>query len=301
VAKGDTDLQLAMKHKYRVVPDGAFVPGVTTVIGIIEKPAFKWTSAGIAAETAIAKARSKRYIVPKHRKKLAAYRGESTTSVKNRRLANMGTDNDIFAHFCRGEFDRQWKEKAARGNRVHDIAERWTRGEAVNVRDDESRYVDALETFHKDFKPVFHLTECVVLNDTLGYGGRFDTIATFYKWDGTGRLRNGGGWVKEGTYLVDYKTGGEYEDSVAMQTIGYMRCGLPTYDELGRLQSLEPLPELDGARIVYLNGDGTYKIVDPFAKISEELAWDAFVACLRLWKANKEIQQLLKAEDYDND
>jgi hypothetical protein len=290
-----TDYENALKHKYRVVPGGEFVPGVTTVIGIIDKPAFKWTSSGIAATFIIENARRKRYLVPAHRKKLASYKGNSSTSVKNRTLANLGTDNEIFAHLGRGEFDRQWKEKAARGNRVHDIAERWTRGEAVEVGEGESKYVDALEQFHKDFKPVFHLTECVVLNPELGYGGRFDTIATFYERESRET------WVKLGTYLVDYKTGGEYMDSVAMQTIGYMKCELPVYLPNGQLSTYEPLPPLDGARIVYLKEDGTYSVVDPFATITEELAWEAFTACLRLWKANKEIQQLLKAEDYDND
>lgn len=294
-----TDYQNALKHKYRVVPGGEFVPGVTTVIGIIDKPAFKWTSSGIAAAFIIANGRRKRYLVPKHRKKLASYKGSSSRSVKNRTLANVGTDDEIFAHLGRGEFDRQWKEKAARGNRVHDIAERWTRGEAVEVAEGESKYVDALEQFHRDFKPVFHLTECVVLNAELGYGGRFDTIATFYRWMKLSPLTDFE-WVKDGTYLVDYKTGGEYMDSVAMQAIGYMKCQLPRYINES-LAGFEDLPPLDGARIVYLKDDGTYSVVDPFATITEELAWDAFTACLRLWKANKEIQQLLKAEEYDND
>jgi hypothetical protein len=293
-----SDLEYAMKHKYRVVPGGEFVPGVTSVIGIIEKPAFKWASSEIAARFIVENGRRKRYLVPKHRQRLAAYKGNSPTSVKNRTLANVGTDDDIFVHLGRGEFDRQWREKAARGNRVHDVAERWTRGEAVDVRDDEGRYVDALDAFFRDVKPVFHLTECVVLNPEHGYGGRFDVIATFYRWEQTA---DGFEWVEDGTYLVDYKTGGEYEDSVAMQTIGYMKGQLPHYGDDGSLTSFEDLPPLDGARIVYLNGDGTYKITDPFEHISQELAWEGFEACLRLYKANKKIQQLLKAEEDDND
>lgn len=297
-----SDFDQALRHKYRVESGGAFVPGVTTVLGVNDKPAFKWTSAKIAATTAVENGRRKRSIVPKHRAKLLASRGNSKTSVNNRELGNLGSDNDIYIHFCRGEFDRQWREKAKKGNRVHDVAEKWTKGEAVDVAHEDSLYVDALEKFHRECRPLFHLTECVVLNKDLGYGGRFDTITTLYEWqslDGDSFEGTDWGWVALGTYLLDYKTGGEYEDSVAMQTIGYMDCKLPVYKN-GTLVDFLDLPELDGARIVYLKDDGTYILKDPFANIPQELAREAFQACLTLFKANKKIQSLLGNEN-DND
>ena len=294
-----SDYANAMKHRYRVTPGGEFVPGVTTIIGIIDKPAFKWTAAGIAATFIIENGRRKRYLVPKHRAKLASYRGNGSTSVKARELAALGTDNEIFAHLGRGEFDRQWKAKADRGNRVHDVAERWTHGEAVEVAADEVPYVDALEAFHRQYKPVFHLTECVVLHRSLRYGGRFDTIATLYEWKcvvGDGYEGSEWAWIKLGTYLIDYKTGGEYEDSVAMQTIGYMDCELPVYVD-GALAGFKELPHLDGARIIYLREDGTFSIKDPFEKIPQDIAREAFRSCLNLFKATKTIASLLGNEE----
>jgi len=292
-----------MNHKYRVTSGGEFVPGVTTIIGIIDKPAFKWTSAKIAAETAIENMRRKRTIVPVHRKKLASYRGNNSTSVKNRELATFGTDNEIFVHYCRGEFDRQWRAKATRGNRVHDVAERWTRGEDVDVIEEDSRYVDALEAFHLQYRPIFLLTECVVLNDSLvdedgnplHYGGRFDAIAILHHevWDEeTGESH----WEVLGTFLLDYKTGGQWEDSVAMQTIGYMKCALPIYVD-DKLTGLKDLPHLDGARIVYLQDDGTVAVKDPFERIPEAVAWKAFKGCLNLFIATKQIESLLGEEE----
>ena len=50
-----TDLDYAMRHKYRVEPGGAFVPGVTTIIGVVDKPGLKWAASQIAAETAKAR------------------------------------------------------------------------------------------------------------------------------------------------------------------------------------------------------------------------------------------------------
>ena len=273
-----TDFENALKHRYRVEPGGEFVPGVTTAIGIIEKPAFKWTASGIAATAILENTRRKKTIVKNHREKLASYRPGS----KERILAQQGNDDEIFIHWGRGEFDRQWKAKAEIGTRVHDIAERWTRGEAVDVRVEDSKYVDALEMFHKGWKPKFKLVECIVLNYEFKYGGRFD---------GIGELD---GPMAEGVFNLDYKTGGEYEDSVALQHIAYMKCQLPIYNENGKLIGFKPLPRLDGARTIYLRPDGTCGVKDPFAHISQELAWETFEACLRLYKATQTITQLLK-------
>ena len=284
-----SDFDNAMKHRYRITPGGEFVPGVTTIIGIIDKPAFKWTASKIAAEFIVTNGRRKRYLVPKHRAKLASSRGNGSTSVKNRELAATGTDSDIFIHLGRGEFDRQWKAKADRGNRVHDIAERWSRGESVEVRDEDAGFVDALEALHRQYKLVFHHTECIVLNAELGFGGRFDAIATIYEWIDSE-------WVRLGTYLIDYKTGGEYEDSVAMQAIAYMRCQMPRYDG-GALTGFDELPPLDGARIIYLKEDGTFAIKDPFELIPEDIAWEGFTGCLNLFKATKTIASLIGKEE----
>jgi hypothetical protein len=140
--------------------------------------------------------------------------------------------------------------------------------------------VDALEAFHKDHKPKFLHAELVVLNDIHAYGGRFDAIAE----------------TKDGTFLIDYKTGGHYEAALAMQQVAYMHGNIATYDDEGRLGEFLALPRIDGARGIYLHEDGTYEVVDPFKNISQELAWEGFTACLKLYNTVKAFEIATKEE-----
>src|ERR1035437_3431824 len=161
-----SDFDHALRHKCRGEPGGACVPGVTTIIGILEKPALVWAASQIAAKTAVDESRRKRTIVTRHRKRL------SSLGKKERELGYHGTDNEVFIHYCRGEHKRQWDAKAARGTRVHEVAEKWTAREAVEVLAEDSRYVDALEQFYMIYMPKFPLVECIVTNPEYRYGGR---------------------------------------------------------------------------------------------------------------------------------
>ena len=144
-----SDWDAALAHRYRTTHDGPTVPGVTTAINIIDKAGSKWAAAKLTA----------------------AYTYESYGQ-----WDGFESISDFLKH-CTGHFDRVWRDKAARGTRVHDVAERWVRGETVDVPMSDSGYVDALEAFHKEFRPNFRLAEKVVLNRELGYGGRFDFVA----------------------------------------------------------------------------------------------------------------------------
>lgn len=246
-----TDYEAALKHKYRVEADGPYVPGVTTVINILDKPGLKWSASKIAAE-----------------------------AMYDRLTSGGSQGRDLDVSFARGAFDRQWKAKAVRGNRVHEVAELWVKGETVDVLDEDAGYVDALENFYKACKPNILFSERVVLNRWREYGGRFDFIGEL---DGHGLV------------LGDFKTGGEYPYEVALQAAGYLDCQLAEYDEHGSLWGLEVLPpEIVGARTVYLREDGSFKVSNPFEVVSQEDATLAFQACLELYKINKKINALIK-------
>lgn len=296
-----TDFELALKHKYRLEHNGPLVPGVTTVIDVLDKPALKWSASGIAAQTAIENGRKKKGIVKTHREKLLSARGKGDDVRKKHELANNGTDNEVYAHWCRAQFDVQWRVKAQRGTRVHDVAERLTRGESVEVQPSDKGFVDAWSRFYDEYKPRFHYAENIVGGRTtsegseyqrfapneLPYGGRFDFIAELH------------GPGADGLYLGDYKSGGEYLDSVALQTVGYMRAELIEYDAKGSISGFNPLPELDGARVIYLREDGTCGVKDPFEKIDESDAWRAFSACNTLYATMKSINASLGKESDD--
>ena len=121
----------------------------------------------------------------------------------------------------------------------------------------------------------------MVLNKEHEYGGRFDGIVG---------LKIDGVW---GTYLIDYKTGGEYTYEVATQAAGYWGARLGSYDASGTLTGFTDLPDLDGARTIYLREDGTFGVSDPFAKITREDAWQAFIAARELYRINSKINASL--------
>ena len=239
----------ALAHKYRIADGQPTVPGVTSVIGIIEKPALKWASAKIAAETAVDNYHTM-------------------------------TDRDEFIHQCRGEFDRRWREKAKRGNRVHSVAEEWAKGNTVDVPLSDQGFIDALEFFYRDHKPITLMAEQIVIHPELQYGGRFDAIMEVF-----GKY-----------YLIDFKTGGKYPLDVAMQTAAYMKASLATYNEDGSLSGFEPLPDLAGARIIYLGEDGSYDLVDPFEDIPLDKAFAAFTHALGLHRSLKEMESMTKGK-----
>lgn len=289
-----TDKAAAMKHKYRVESGGSYVPGVTTAMSILDKPALKWSSSEIAAKSVVENARRKKTIIKNHREWLKnSAKGSSAGARKKYVLGCDGTDDEVFIHWARGEFDRQWRAKADRGTRVHDIAERWSKGEAVDVLESDAGFVDALEAFHLECVPSFELVECVVLNPVHKYGGRFDAIANLREFDEDGN-------VIFGRYLIDYKTGGHYAYEVATQTAAYAMGRLGVYDDKGNLVGFENLPKLDGARIIYLHEDGTFKTVNPFEKVSMAGAFKAFLAALDLYRINKSITEQLEIEGDNN-
>ncbi len=283
-----TDYDYALAHRYRAVHNGPFVPGVTTVIGVLDKPQLMWKAAEIAARSAFENTRRKRSIVKKHREWLVSSKGKTATAIRKRTLGLEGSDNEVYLHWARGDFDRQWKAKAARGSRVHDVAERWSRGEDVEVLPEDSAYVDALEQFHRVYRPKFIAVEQVVIDPDGRYGGRFDGIVEL---DGPNA---------SGVFMIDYKTGGEYVDSVAMQFAGYMECELAKYDDKGNLTGSEPLPKLDGARTIYLRDDGTVGVSHPFYTVDYGIARSAFRACLQTFEAITMLRNTIK-ESGDNE
>lgn len=280
-----TDHQAALKHKYRVVSGGPYVPGVTTILAIKEKGGLKWGASGIAAQTTFENKGRVKSIAKKHRVWLLESGGDRASRNKKRALAQEGSDVDVFLHWCRGEFDRQWRAKANRGSRVHEVAELWSKhpGEEVDVRVGDSIYVDALQRFYDEYHPVFKYIECIVLNVEENYGGRFDGIVWL-----------DGPRTPAGLYLIDYKTGGEWAYEVAVQAEGYLHGKLATWKPDGSLGRLKALPKLKGARTIYLRDDGSVAVVDPFEHISRDQAWRAFLASKALYEVHREIETYLK-------
>lgn len=166
-------------HRYAL--DGEAIPSVTTLTGILDKPALpKW-----------------------------AARGAATWAANNPdQLAALG-----FGAFVAQAAAAPWaaRDKAAeRGTRIHAAAESLITTGTVQPEDEDDlpmieRAADFLDRW--DASPV--ITEAKIYRDdpwhALRYAGRLDSVAD---------LRDGSRW------LLDYKTGGVYRE-VVLQLAGY--------------------------------------------------------------------------------
>ncbi len=286
-----TDYEAALRHRYRVEPGGEYVPGVTTVLGIIDKPGLKWGASRIAAEFTLANAGRVRSIAKKHRATLSNARGAGESVRTKHDLAANGSDADVFLHYARGEFDRQWRARADLGTRIHAHAERRARGESAPQQADEEPYLDALDQFYDAYAPAFSMIECLVLNEQHRYGGRFDAIMTINArpYDGSDRI----------TVLGDWKTGSPRPVDVALQTVAYMHARPGRYDSTGALTGFMDLPPLDGCRAIYLQPSGVAGVIDPLALVSEDEAWETFIAARRLYEAHRQIAERIEETEGD--
>lgn len=137
-------------HRYKL--DGEWVPGVTTILGqSIPKPALpKWSA-----------------------KSVAEYVAQNRETVE--RLWSIG-ENAVTAALK----EVPWAERDAaanRGTEVHDIAERYVRGESVEVPDELVGHVESCAAFIEDWniRPV--LVEAVVASREHHYAGKLDLVA----------------------------------------------------------------------------------------------------------------------------
>jgi hypothetical protein len=277
-----TDLENSLRHHYVVEPSGAFVPGVTTIIDVVDKPQLMWAASKIAAQSLVYNWGIKDNIIGSHRRFLVDTNGTSNWAYKRQQLGAYGGDDEVLIDWARGEFKRIWSTKAQTGTDVHSIAEAWSQGEIVDVPFELSGQVKALENFYLLYKPRFLFVETVVVNRQYRYGGRFDCICYL---DGPGA---------EGTFWVDYKSGGEYLLAVALQLEAYSRCQFVTFNEDESLGALTDPPATDGARVVYLRANGSLKVLDPFENISRDDAWEAFKSCLTLYNFKQKVEALEK-------
>lgn len=153
-------------HRYKL--DGAWVPGVTTILGVLNKPALpKW-----AAST------------------VAEYVADNREAVEH--LYAMGRNSMVAALK-----ETPWKKRddaAARGTTFHDFAERILRGEEVDVPDEQVGLVESALAFMEDYAIVPIAIEGCVGSREHRYAGKFDLIAdsklgrSIFDWKSSKRI-----------------------------------------------------------------------------------------------------------------
>jgi hypothetical protein len=136
-------------HRYKL--DGAWVPGVTTILGVLDKPAIpKWAA-----------------------KSVAQYVAGNREGIEH--LWNMGERAVVDA--LKGVPWEQRDRAGVRGTDVHAFAERILNGEEVDVPDHYVGHVESCIAFMEDWdiKPV--LVEATVGSREHTYAGKLDLIA----------------------------------------------------------------------------------------------------------------------------
>lgn len=150
---------------------------------------------------------------------------------------------------------------ADKGTAIHEQAENFALGKAVDLTPEIEGYVQAFNDFCYDFKPEFLHTEALVISRTYEYAGTLDAIVRI---DGK-------------VYVLDIKTGNYIWPEVALQLVAYSRA-----DFLGDRTTGEesPLPALYKRGLVLHLQDGSY-VLRPVRLGDTE--FDSFLAAIDMY------------------
>jgi hypothetical protein len=142
-------------HRYKL--DGDWVPGVTTILGVLNKPGLtKWAASSVAEFVA-----------------------DNPGTVDNLRDAGRGP---MVAALKEVPWQKR-DDAAARGTTFHDFAERIARGEEVDVPDAQVPLVESALAFMEDYDIEPVLIEAVVGSREHRYAGKADLFANDAVWD----------------------------------------------------------------------------------------------------------------------
>lgn len=196
-------------HRYWL--DKKPVPGVTTILGVLDKPGLrKWAASSVAE------------YVADHREAVehlyAAGRGPMIGALK----------------------ETPWQKRddaADRGTKLHDYAENLLRGEEVDVPDDLVPVIENALRFLEvwDINPI--LIEEAVGSREHQYAGKFDIIAAYRN------PLNG----RRGTAIFDWKSGKAIYASAAFQLAAYAFAEF--YGQRGDEHPLPPVDASFGVHI----------------------------------------------------
>lgn len=142
-------------HRYKL--DGEWVPGVTTLLGVINKPGLtKWAASSVAE-----------------------YVADHPEAVEHLRDAGRGP---MVAALKEVPWQKR-DDAATRGTSFHDLAERIARGEEVDVPEPLVPLVEHALQFMDDYDIEPTLIEAVVGSREHQYAGKADLFANDAIWD----------------------------------------------------------------------------------------------------------------------
>jgi len=201
-------------HRYRL--DGRWIPGVTTILGVLDKPALKkWAAAQVA--------------------EYVTYNPEAVEA-----LRTLGPKPMVYAL---KEIPWQKRDTAAtRGNVLHDHAEQILRGETVEVDEEDVDVVNSAVEFMTDWDIRPLLIETPVVSRAGQWAGTLDLIAN-YTHPRTGQT---------GCAVFDWKSGKALYPEYAWQLNAYAHAEFAMVDDWQEA----PIPACDAAFGVQISDDG---------------------------------------------
>lgn len=225
-------------------------PGITTIIGVMDKPALVgWAK----RETAIAAIRN----------------WDAVRTMVEQYPPTGDPAQHPAVHFLKATPGYQRDAAADIGTRVHAVAEALAKGEKPSVDEDTLAFAEAyVRDFLEPMKPKFHplYTEAMVYHSggdgsVLPYGGTMDA---FCEIDGT-------------VWLIDYKTSksGAYPETALQLAAG-------RYAEfIGRPgdEKRYPIPKVQKCGVLWVRPEGAQLI--EYSVTPQE--FQAFTACRLLW------------------
>lgn len=261
------------------------VPGVTTIVGLLDKPGLTWGAAKETAKIAVDEPHRWQHL-----------------------------ERDMAFEIVRTHFRKVWDLKAETGNIVHEVALAWAKEQEADLdylltydeKGEERTWtgeernevlrrvngcVDALELFYLEKKPKWRYVEQSVAHPYCGYSPekpwKIDAKTSYGGcFDADGELSG------EGEILLDWKTGRRYPIETILQVAGgYGNAPLLAYyDDEGWLVKVEPYEAPKKRATVWLHDDGTYELLvlpsgrsvyTRFIQLRRQHAW---LAEMRAWE-----------------
>lgn len=232
-------------HRYRI--DGKWAIGVTTALkGVPKDDALKrWAS-----------------------KLVATHAVEHITEIQQ--MIRSGGNGPAIS-FLKELPDQRRNEAAVRGTEVHALAERYIRGEEIEVPEHLEPYVQGYANYIRDWNPTTVHEELTVASRTHGYAGTLDSIQDI---------------PNLGRALVDYKTSNGVYGVHALQCAAY-RYAEVYLDENGDEQPMIPV---DRVFILHIQ-PWDYELIPAQA---DEVAFQKYLAAQENYLQNVQSNKLEK-------
>jgi len=258
-------------------PEDLTLWSVTTIIGVLEKPALLYWA---AEQTALAAIHSE-----------ATWRGKLTDDDPACQHLDATCDAVKWLRDARFRRPKGKLTAAERGTAVHEACENYAlTGTRPQVEPFVTPYLDSFDDWLQRFQPSYQATEVAVYHPNLGYAGTCDAFLT----------------IDETRFIVDYKTSEKttdgrgkptrpYPEQVGLQLAAYAHAEQAAVWRPRRVEKFrrryyllspdeqalaQPVPEVDTGLVIHI----TPKTCDAYPIDVGRKAFDGFLAALDLFR-----------------